>query len=158
LLASLLIKESQIKGAQTEVMILESHSLMLEKRLAHYQTSWTKVSKNLTRLRRKLKASTRASQRRHAAALKAAQQFSLKIKGVYSNSACKLMCKLLAEGIPALRVASVIAACARTFGINVDKLPSQRTASWAVSEGGIAAELQMAVEMQNTRGKHISIL
>jgi hypothetical protein len=74
------------------------------------------------------------------------------MKGVYSNSTHELMHKLLLEGIPSSMVKRVIPACAGAFSIKLDKLPSCRMASGAALEGAIAAELQMAIEMQNTKG------
>jgi len=150
----LLLKGSnQLKEANSTMKLLEAQNIALEKRLARFQTGWRKASTNVTRLRRQLESSTRASKTRYEAALKAAWKFSLKTKGVFLNTIRELSHKLVSSGIPASKVADVHSACAQAFKVDIGKGPSRRTVSHAATEAGIAAEIQMAMELQNIDSK-----
>jgi len=50
-------------------------------------------------------------------------------------------------------VADVLSACAQAFKVDIGKGPSHRTVSHAATEAGIAAEIQMAMELQNIDSK-----
>ena len=54
------------------------------------------------------------------------------------------------NGVPAKKIGLVIALCAETFGLKLNCKPSGWTIGRAVTEGGIAAEMQLAYELQNT--------
>ena len=77
----------------------------------------------------------------------------MKTKGVFLNTICELSCKLVSSGIPASKVADVLSACAQAFKVDIGKGPSCRTVSHAATEAGIAAEIQMAMELQNIDSK-----
>ncbi|KAF8322802.1 uncharacterized protein EI90DRAFT_2936801, partial [Cantharellus anzutake] len=78
---------------------------------------------------------------------------NLKKRGIYSKEACRLMCVLASKGVPQERVGFVASECTNTFGVTLKGRPSRWTVGRAITEGEVAANMQIAYELQNAKCK-----
>ncbi len=75
-------------------------------------------------------------------------------KGVYTPQARALARDLVKAGISQKRVGEVIYLIAKYAGLSVKGVMSCRTVGRAITEGGAAAKLQLAYELNGVKGTY----
>ncbi|KAF8908731.1 hypothetical protein CPB85DRAFT_1174456, partial [Mucidula mucida] len=76
--------------------------------------------------------------------------------GVYTPEARKLARLMVCGGVSQANVGKLLKTIAGGLGIRVDRVMSRRTVRRAIHEAGIAAEVQMAYEMEKSENVTIS--
>lgn len=140
--------------ANAKASRLEESSQNLTKSLAE-EKSTTK------RLRKKVH-SLNMQQHRAKAALQATRRDLMDLSvwkatkgGVYTKEARRLSRELLRAGCAGERVGDAMSACAKAFGVRVDRILSRRTVFRARDEGGHFGLMQLGREIIQSKGNHI---
>lgn len=137
-----------IKQLNTQLTAQEKTlALSVAKRVVHVE--------HLKRARKgviKYKRQNRSLKRRIAQLVGAARTHSLLHKGVYTDSARRLMRQLACLGCSARKIAQIMHLCAQSYGIKLIGKPSARMVGHAITEGVIAAKIQMGEEILEADG------
>ena len=106
------------------------------------------------RYRKRHSFQSHAIQKRAQDATNQAAKCYLARKGVYTSATRRLIRDLVGLGCAVTAVANIMRCCAKAFNVAlVGRLPSERTCSRAVEEGGIAAKMQIGHMMSNSDGE-----
>ncbi|KAI0081929.1 hypothetical protein K474DRAFT_1703403 [Panus rudis PR-1116 ss-1] len=143
----------KLRNAEEARVALQTETVELS---ARCNSLVRRARRNCEKASRSRKAIEREVNKAVAKTKAAMSTYQVKNKGIITHETRQMVLGLVAEGIPACHVWSAITKLAGCFGITLKGAISRRSIRRILCEGGVAAHMQLAIELSETDSFTIS--